>query len=711
MKTERRTDGRTEGSFGRKTLTGLLVTLSVFPSFRPSARLSAQGYPQTPPAPGPLTPAPFPPFREATLPNGLRLLVVESHKQPIVSLSFPAGSAYDPAGKEGLADVVAGLLTKGAGSRTAEQIAEAIEGAGGSLGAGTGVDFLSISSTVLTPSLPLAFELVGDAVIRPTFADKELELLRTQTLSGLQVQLSRPEALADRIFRKAIYGEHPYARSPTPASVGSITRADVVAYHRARLVPGGALLVLAGDVTLADAQRLAAKAFQGWNAPAPAAAAFPAPPSRTAAELILVHRPGSVQSNIVVGNLTFAPNDPRVYAAAVTNQVLGGGAAARLFMILREQKSWTYGAYSRYTRHKELGSFAATTEVRTEVTDSALRELLHQLKRIGEETVPDSELEQAKGSLVGSYPLSIESADQVADAVGNARLYGMPPDFVQTYRVKLGAVTSADVQAAARATIRPDAAAIVVVGDGARIYDRIKAIAPVRIVDLEGKPLAPEELSPKAAPLDLDLGALTARRDSFGITFGGNPLGWQRGVLEKTADGYLYTEDTRIGGVVEQTTTLEMDAAGGMKRVRQTGKVQGQAASVDVIYGGGRAKGSGTAPDPRTGQLKTVTIDTAVVAGTIDDNAVEALLPALRWAPGAKWTMNVLGASEGEVKPWTLAVTGTESVTLGGKAIEAYHAELTGGPATLNFWISTAAPHRLLKITVAGQPLEFLRAP
>ena len=707
MTADRRKGGRAVGHILTSAALGCFLTAL------PPVRLSAQGYPKTPPPAGPLTPAPFPPFREATLPNGLRLLVVESHKQPVVSLSlsFPAGSAYDPAGKEGLADVVAGLLTKGAGSRTAEQIAEAIEGAGGSLGAGAGVDFLSISATVLTPSLPLAFELVGDAVIRPTFADKELELLRTQTLSGLQVQLSRPEVLADRIFRKAIYGEHPYARSPTPASVGSITRADVVAYHRARLVPGGALLVLAGDVTPADAERLAARAFQGWKGPAAAATAFPAPPSRSVAELILVHRPGSVQSNIVVGNLTFAPNDPRVYAAAVTNQVLGGGAAARLFMILREQRSWTYGAYSRYTRRRELGSFAATTEVRTEVTDSALRELLHQLRRIGEETVPDSELEQAKGSLVGSYPLSIESADQVADAVGNARLYGMPPDFVQTYRVKLGAVTSADVQAAARGTIRPDAAAIVVVGDGARIYERIKAIAPVRIVDPEGKPLTPEDLSPKAAPLELDLGALTARRDSFAITFSGNPLGWQRAVLEKTADGYRYTEDTRIGGVVEQTTTLEMDAAAGMKRVRQSGKVQGQAASVDVSYSGGRAKGSGTAPDPRTGQLKTVTIDTAVVAGTIDDNAVEALLPALHWAPGAKWTMNVLGASEGAVKPWTLAVTGTESVTLGGQAIDAYHAELTGGPATLNFWISTAAPHRLLKITVAGQPLEFLRAP
>lgn len=707
MKTSRRTGGQAVGPLMAAAAFGLSLAAV------PSACLSAQGYPKSPPPAGPLTPAPFPPVQEAVLPNGLRLLVVESHKQPIVSisLSFAAGAVHDPPGKDGLAQIVAALLTKGAGSRTAEQIAEAIEGAGGSLSAGAGDDFLAISSTVLTPSLPLAFELMSDAVMRPTFPDKELELLRTQTLSGLQVELSQPDIIADRSFRRALYGEHPYARSPSPASVGSITRSDVLGYHRAWLRPGGALLVLAGDVTLAQTRRLAERAFRGWTGAPPAATAFKAIPVRSRTELILVHRPGSVQSNIVVGNLTYPPNDPRGYAAAVANQVLGGGASARLFMILREQKSWTYGAYSRYTRRREMGSFAATTEVRTEVTDSALTELLRELRRIGAEAVPDSELEAARGSLVGGYPLSIESADQVAGAVANARLYGLPTDYVQTYRLKLGAVSAADVRATAQATIRPEAAAIVVVGDGAKIYERIKDIAPVTIVDPEGKPLAPGDLSPRATPLELDLAALAARRDSFGISLAGNPIGWQRGVLEKTPGGFVYTEDTRIAGFVEQTTTLEMDPSGAMKRVRQTGQVQGRAASVDVSYGGGRAKGSGTAPDPQTGQLKVIAIDTTIPPGTIDDNAVQALLPALKWEPGASWTVNVLSASQGEVKPWTLAVTGTDSVKVGPRTLAAYRALLTGAPAPLTFWVSSAPPYRMLKIAVAGQPLEFVRAP
>ncbi len=675
--------------------------------------LVSQEYPKTPPAPGPLTPAPFPPFQEVVLPNGLRVLVVESHKQPIVSLSlsFAAGSIFDPAGKEGLSEMVAGLITKGAGPRSAEQISEAIEGAGGSLGAGAGSDFLSINSTVLKTSLPLAMELIGDAAVRPTFPQTEVELLRTQTLSGLQVALSQPAAIASRIFQRTLYGQNPYGRSANPASVKATTRADLVAFQRARLRPTGALLVVAGDVTLAEVRALALKTFRGWMGAPPAAPVFRSPPVRTKTDLILVHRPGSVQSNIMVGNLTFLPNDPRTYSAAVANQVLGGGASSRLFLILREAKSWTYGAYSRYARHKGVGSFEARTEVRTEVTDSALRETLAQLRRIATEPVPTAELEAAKGSLTGSFPLTIESADQVAGAVANARLYGLAPDFVQTYRVRIGAVTAPQVQSTAQATIRPDAAAIVVVGDGSKIYESLKGVATVSIVDPEGNPLTQADLSPKIAPLELDLSALVPRRDSFSIGAGGAELGWQRGLLDKTADGFRYTEDTHIATFVNQTTVLEMDAMGRMKSVKQSGKVQGQDAMVDVIYANGRAKGTATTPDPQTRQVKKVTIDTVVVDGTVDDNAVQALLPALKWKAGAKWTINVLSAGQAEIKPWTMAVTGTEMVTVGGKPVEAYRTDLTGPPAPLTFWVSTAAPHLLLKIAIAGAPVDIVRVP
>jgi zinc protease len=673
---------------------------------------AAQDFPKTPPAPAPVRPAPFPPFQEATLPNGLRLLVVENRKEPVVSvsLSFAAGSVLDPAGKEGLAGMTASLLTKGAGKRTADQFAEAIESTGGSLGAGAGADFLTVSANVMTPSLPLAFELMADAVMRPTFPEAEVELLRTQTLSGLQVQLSQPGALADIALQKALYGNHPYSRSPVPASVRAITRADIAAFHRAQVRPSGALMVVAGDVSLAAARRLAVQAFRGWLGTPPAAPAAKAPAARTASEIVLVHRPGSVQSNILAGNLTTPPGDPRAYAAAVANRILGGGSDSRLFSILREQKGWTYGAYSGLSRRRGVGSFTASAEVRTEVTDSALVELLAQVRRMGAEVTPEADLEAAKGSLVGSYPLSIETAEQVAGAVANARLYGLGADYVQNYRVRLSEVTAAQVQATAKDLMRADAAAIVVVGDGAKIYDRIKGIAPTRIVDPEGKALTPADLVAKAAALPFDVKALAAKADSFGIMVQGNQLGAMTASLERTADGFRYVETTNIAAFVQQRTEVSADAALAPREVKQVGKIQGQETSIDVVFSGGRAKGTAITPDPeKPGTLKSVAIDTTWAAEQLEENLVQAVLPALPWKDGAKWTFSVFSSASGETRQQTLAVTARETVTVPAGSDEAWKIELTGGQQVVHFWVSVAAPHKLMKLAIAGTPIEMQR--
>lgn len=677
-----------------------------------SGAASAQEFPKTPPAPAPVRPAPFPPFQEATLPNGMRLLVVESRKEPVVSvsLSFAAGSVLDPAGKEGLANMVAGLLTKGAGKRTADQFAETIESTGGSLSAGAGADFLTISANVMTPSLPLAFGLMADAVMRPTFPATEVELLRTQTLSGLQVQLSQPGALADMALQKALYGAHPYSRSAVPASIRAITRADIVGFHRARLRPSGALMVVAGDVSLPEARRLAVQAFQGWLGAPPVVAPARAPAARTASEIVLVHRPGSVQSNILVGNLTTAPGDPRQYAATVANKMLGGGTDSRLFQILREQKGWTYGAYSGLTRRRGIGHFTASAEVRTEVTDSALTELLAQVRRMGSEAPPATDLEAAKGSLVGSYPLTVETAEQVAGAVANARLYGLGADYVQNYRVRLSEVTGAQVQAAAKELMRADAAAIVVVGDGAKIHDRIKGIAPTRIVDPEGKPLTPADLVAKVAALPFDVKALTAKSDSFAIMVQGNQLGAMTASLEAVPDGYRYVETTNIAAFVQQRTEVTTDPALVPREVKQTGKIQGQETKIDVLFTGGRAKGTAVTPDPESpGKLKSVTIDTTWSPEQLEENLVQPVLPALPWKEGAKWTFSVFSSASGETRQSTLTVTAKETVAVPAGSGEAWKVELTGGPQVVHFWVSVAAPHRLMKLAIAGTPIEMHR--
>jgi len=676
----------------------------------PSALLAQDRYPTQPPAPAPLTPAQFPPFQEATLANGLRLVLVESHENPVLSLSLamPAGSSHDPAGKEGLADMVALLLDKGAGERTAEQIAAEIEGVGGTLGAGAGADFMSVSTTVLSPNADLAFELLRDVVTAPRFPESEVELARTQTLSGLQLELSQPASLASRFFNDALYGEHPYARSATPATVRSITRADLVAYQQARLRPQGALLVVAGDITMADARRRAEAAFGAWTGAAPAVASRPAPPAGTRTEILLVHRPGSVQSNIVVGNTTFLPADPLRHATIVANKLLGGGADARLFMILREEKGWTYGAYSNYSRPLGVGSFQASAEVRTEVTDSALVEIVKQLRRLRDEPVAAAELEAARSALVGSFPLTIETAQQIAGAVSNAILYDLGGDYLSTYRTKLAAVTAADLARAARASVRPDSALIVVVGDGAKLYEKLRAIAPVRIVTPEGDELQPADLTATASAVALDPRLLVAGRDSFAVMVQGNPFGHMTTEVARAADGWTITQTSVLGPIGTQTTTLTLDARLGMRAVKQTGKLQGMATRIDVAYANGKATGSAVSPQP-TGGTKDVAVDAEVPAGALDDNAVAPLLPTMPWAEGAKFTIPVFASGQGTLQPQTFTVAGAESVTVPAGTAQAWRIEATGGQVPVTYWVEQAAPHRLLKIAPSGLPLEMVR--
>ncbi len=462
----------------------------------PPAAAAAQ-FPTEPPPAAELRPLQFPPFQEAVLPSGLRALVVEQHELPVVSLSLalPAGTRYDPVGREGMADVTAELLTKGTATRSADAIAATIEGVGGSLSAHTDPDVLILGTTVLREHLEIAFELVGDVMRHATFPDAELELARTRTLSALRLERSRPEAVAEQFFAAALYGQHPYGRRASEASVAAITGADVRGFAAARLRPRGSLMVLAGDITLDQARTMATAALASWSgAPSPTAAP-PAAPARKPTNILLVHRPGSQQSTLLVGNLAQRPGDSLYYASVLANRVVGGGVDSRLFLILREQKGWTYGAYTRLVRRHDRGYFLASAAVRTAVTDSALAELLVQLRRIRDERVSDDELQGAKGYLIGSFPRQIETPQQIAAQVTTVKLLGLGETYLKEYRERLAAVTAPALMGAARHTIHPDSSVIVVVGDGQEVYERLRALAPVRVVDVDGHPVSAEQLT------------------------------------------------------------------------------------------------------------------------------------------------------------------------------------------------------------------------
>ncbi|HWZ29560.1 MAG TPA: pitrilysin family protein [Gemmatimonadales bacterium] len=675
--------------------------------------LAAQdSFPPHAPPPATLAPVRFPPFVESTLPNGMTLLVVENHTQPMLSvtLSFKAGSTRDPAGKEGLAELTAQILTKGSTAHTGDQIAALIEGVGGGLSAAAGSDFFTISTNVLSDHADEALGLLGEVARTPALSAEELDLARTQALSGLQLELSQPSSIASRFFRQAIYGKNPYGRSTTEASYRAITRDDVTGFAKRFLVPSGSLLVMAGDVTPAKARAWATKIFGTWRgAPPPAASPVPvATPGAT--QILLINRPGSVQANIVLGNTTYGPLDSSYYAARLAMQILGGGADARLFQILREEKGWTYGSYANLVRFRGLGFWQATFEGRTAVADSALAEMLHQVDRMRNETIADTELAAGKGFLVGSFPLTIETSDQVATAVGNAKLLGLGNTYVQHYRERLNTITAAQARTAAVRALRRDHLTIVVVGDAQALYDRLKGIAPVRLMDVDGKPITASDLNPTASALTIDAAQIVARRDSFVFMVQGRAFGTQISEVRKAGDSLVYDEALSMGPMGNQHTVVQFDPASyHVRQVDQTGQVGGQASAIHLAYTTDHVKGSVSVPQP-SGSPRSFTVDTTIAVDTYDDNALTLLVPTLPLASGKAFNIGVFSSGDGQSRVLAVKVGAADTLTVPAGKFTAFHVDISGGQAPVVFFVTTAAPRRIVRIDVVGQPVSLLLA-
>ena len=452
---------------------------------------NAQQFPSRAPAAAPVRPANFPPFRESRLSNGLRLVVVERHNAPVVSvsLSVPAGQSRDSRGRNGVAQLVAGVLEKGAGSRSADEISATLDRIGGSIGTAVDMDYLTVFGTSLTAAMPQMFEIFADVVTRPTFPESEIELTRSNLLAAIQNAVNQPGTMAALTLASSIYPGHPYGQPLLPQTIQGLKRDDLTAFHSENFRPDGALLVISGDIDAATAAAMAERMLNGWTGKA-RAMELPEPAARTAGfEILLVNRPGSVQSTLLLGNVTARPTDPQRIPSAVMERILGGGASARLFNILREKHGWTYGAYTNITWPAGTGYMATSADVRTEVTDSAVAVLLQEVKRMRSEPVTATELKEAREALTGIFPLKVQTADQVAAQVRSIKLQGLPDSWLATYRTRIDAVTAADVQQAAAKYIQPDNGVLVVVGDAPKIIDGLKRLGNVRTVDIFGKPV------------------------------------------------------------------------------------------------------------------------------------------------------------------------------------------------------------------------------
>jgi len=470
--------------------------VAVLLSIGPTVRLSAQVDRTKPPTLGATPALRLPPEGQATLANGLRLVVVEMHEVPVVDVTVlvDAGSVHDPADLPGLATFTANMLDEGAGRRGALEIAEEVAYLGAQLNTAAGFDVATVTLHVPKRRLEPALDLLADILLRPTFADSEITRQHDLRVAALLQLRDQPVQMAGVAFPAIVFGSaHPYGRplNGTDSSTALLSRARVRRFYDTVYRPNGAQLLVVGDVTLTEIRRLIDQRFGAWargDVPVVAEAKAPAPPART---IYLVDKPGAPQSVIRIGHAGVARATPDYFALEVLNTILGGSFTSRLNQNLRETHGYTYGASSSFAMRRMAGPFTASASVVTDKTDSSLVEFLKELRRIRDEAVPPAELEKAKSYIVLGLPGNFETTGGSAAQYRDLLIYDLPLDYYASYMAGITAVTAADVQRVARRYVDPDHFAIVVVGDRSLIESGIQALneGPIARRDLWGNPL------------------------------------------------------------------------------------------------------------------------------------------------------------------------------------------------------------------------------
>jgi len=453
------------------------------------------------PALAPPQPLKLPPAVTRTLPNGLKLVVVEQHELPLADavLLVGTGAEADPAGKPGVATLTAELLDEGTVTRPALAIADQEAYLGVSLDASSGWDASRLTLHTPTAQLDSALALFADVALRPAFAAKELERVKRERLTDLVQLKDRAPDIADRAFASIVFGDrHPYGRplEGTERSVRAIARADVQRFYRTHYRPDNATLIVVGDVTPDDVERRARALFGSWECGARAAAANGAAaaasaPARGATAVYLIDKPGAPQTSVRIGAVGVPRTTEDYFPLLVANTILGGSFTSRLNQNLRESKGYTYGARSRFDMRRTAGPFTASAEVTGTKTDSSLLEFMKELRSI-RDTVPAAELEKAKQYLQLQLPGAFETTGQIASQLVPVVLYGLPLEFYDRYAEQVAKVTQADVQRVAQRYIDPGSVTVVIVGDRKSIEGPVRelGLGALELRDLAGQPVA-----------------------------------------------------------------------------------------------------------------------------------------------------------------------------------------------------------------------------
>jgi len=436
----------------------------------------------------------FPRPKEAKLKNGLTVLVMEDHRLPTVLLQVQlrSGSLSEPSEAPGLASMTADLLKEGAGSRNSLEIAQQLDrmGAGFFADAEFGTDVTNIGISGLSEHTDGLVSQLSDLVLRPTFPAEELRQYRERQLASLAQQRAQAGFLVNERFMQALYPNHPaHVIAPTEASLNKVTRDELARFHTQTYLPNNAILAITGDVKMEEVIPKLEKAFGSWKAGTLQSARPSEIKDSEAMRILLVNRPGSVQTNLKMGNVGLTRTDPDYVTVVVLNRILGAESSSRLFLKLREELGYTYGAYSAFQLDSYRGPWSASGEVRTDVTEPSLTEFINQINKIRMEKVTAQELDLAKRSIVARFALSLERPQSLTGRALELRRFGLPADYWDKFPERVQSVTPEDIQRVAGKYLDPKKMQVVAVGDASKIRDTLKKFGEVVEYDVSGQPV------------------------------------------------------------------------------------------------------------------------------------------------------------------------------------------------------------------------------
>jgi predicted Zn-dependent peptidase len=435
-----------------------------------------------------------PAVKRFKLKNGLKVILAESHKLPLVGMELvvKTGNAANPKGQAGLADLTADMLDEGTKTRNALAIADDLATLGASLGTNAGWDASSVSITSLSENLDKALAIWADVILQPAFDDKELSRVRDNLLTALRRRKDSPPAVASLTYARVLFGaDHPYGwpTSGTEETVKGLAVADIKKFWDSYYRPNNAVLVVAGDITEADLRAKVEPLLKDWKTKPVVAAKLPKPPAVTKTKVYLVDKAGAPQSSIRLGLVGIERRNPDYYRALVMNHILGG-SFKRLGLNLREAKGWTYGVGSSFEARRTPGPWTAGGEFVAAHTAESVEEILKEVKSLRNEDVSDKELQETKDELVKAFPARFSTVNQIAAQMAALAVYDLPDNDLEAYTKKIAAVTRADVRKMAQKYLNSERLAIVVVGDQKANEGALRKIAELELRDLDGNPVA-----------------------------------------------------------------------------------------------------------------------------------------------------------------------------------------------------------------------------